>query len=109
MQLFQWILATAFGLFIGAAISLSIFSKKLNDSNNLGDSTSTFDDVCSGRVMFTHRRQYDSAKYKQGFFKDHGYLSYSRQGIKNNYSDQAEDEIPDELPEVDIPLFKPLT
>lgn len=109
MQVFQWILATALGLFCGTAISLYIFSKKLNDSNNIGDSTSTFDDVCSGRVMFTHRGEYDSTNYKQAFFKDYGYASYGRKGVKSNFSDLGEDEIPDELPEVDIPLFKPLT
>lgn len=109
MQVFQWVLAIAFGLFVGSAISLSIFSKKLNDSNNIGDSTSTFDDVCAGRVMFTHRSQYESMEYKNEFFRDYGYQNYTRQGIKGNYSDLGEDVIPEELPEVDIPLFKPLT
>jgi hypothetical protein len=109
MQLFQWILALGFGMFCSTAISLSIFSKKLNDSNNIGDSTSTFDDVCAGRVMFTHRSQYDSTSSKQGFFKSYGYQSYSNKGIKGNYSDLGEDDIPEDLPEVDIPLFKPLS
>lgn len=107
--MFTWILATAIGLFIGSAISLSFYSKKLNDSNNIGDSTSTFDDVCSGRVMFTHRGEYDSTNYKQAFFKDYGYASYERQNTKGSTSIPGDDDIPEDLPEVDIPLFKPLT
>ena len=110
MQIFLWMISLAFGLFIGAAISLSIFSKKLDDSNNIGDSTSTFDDVSSGMVQFTHRSTYDTTEYKTQFFRDHGYNSYDRQGIKkDNFRQLDDNDIPEDIPEVDIPLFKPLT
>ncbi|MCR5529910.1 MAG: hypothetical protein K6F49_11885 [Saccharofermentans sp.] len=110
MNIFLWIISLIFGLFIGTAVSLSIFSKRLDKSNNIGDSTSTFDDVCAGRVQFTHRSTYDSTEYKAQFFRDHGYASYDRQGIKTDNFEQLDDNaIPEDLPEVDIPLFKPLT
>ena len=110
MQGFLWVISLGLGLFIGAAISLSIFSKKLDESNNIGDSTSTFDDVCSGMVEFTHRSTYSSTEYKAQFFRDHGYASYDRQGIKkDNFEQLLDDDIPEDIPEVDIPLFKPLT
>ncbi|MCQ2504714.1 MAG: hypothetical protein MJ103_05735 [Saccharofermentans sp.] len=108
--MFLWILAGAFGLFMGAAIALSIFSKMLDKSNNIGDSTSTFDDVCPEHVEFTYKNTYENESYKNQFLRDHGLRSYAKQGIKmNDYGDLLDDNIiPDELPDVDIPLFKPL-
>jgi hypothetical protein len=109
MNIVLWVISLAFGLFIGAAVSLSIFSKMLDKSNNIGDSTSTFDDVCSGMVQFSHRSTYDSTEYKAQFFRDHGYASYDRPEVKKDHFEQLDDnDIPEDLPEVDIPLFKPL-
>lgn len=107
--MFTWFLAAVFGLFIGTAISLSIFSKKLNESNNIGDSTSGFDDVCPDRVYFSYRSTFNSTASKADFFKNHGLSSYSKQGIKKTDYSSIDDVIPDEIPDVDIPLFKPLS
>ena len=102
-------LSFVLALGVGFGVSCWIFGTLLDKSNNIGDSTSTFDDVCSGMVQFSHRSTYDSTEYKAQFFRDHGYASYDRPEVKKDHFEQLNDnDIPEDLPEVDIPLFKPL-
>ena len=106
------ILSLLIGGAIGTIISLGTWSKKLDESNNLGDTTGGFDDYGS-KIDFIMIKDYVDKNDRAAFIKMYGKNSLKDRGIiteeQHNYS-EYDDIIPDdaELPPVDKPLFKPL-
>ncbi len=105
------VLSIIIGGAIGTILSLATWTKKLSESNNLGDSCGELDDYTTGIVYFLKKDWVDRNE-KNSFLKYYGRDILKEQGINDISSDYSfnDDVIPDdeELPEVDIPLFKPL-
>ena len=95
---------------IGTILSLATWTKKLSQSNNLGDSCGSFDDYAA-RIDYICKNDWVDRNAKNSFLKTYGRDFLKEKGITpvNDYS-FIDDVIPDdeELPDVDIPLFKPL-
>ena len=107
------ILSILIGGAIGTIISLGTWSKKLDESNNLGDTTGGFDDYGT-KIDFIMIRDDVDKNDRAPFIKAYGKNSLKDRGIITDddlkTSNAGYDVIPDdmELPPVDKPLFKPL-
>lgn len=112
---FGFILKVIFSILIGGAIgtilSLATWTKKLAESNNLGDSSGNFDDY-SNTIEYSLKKDWVDRNDKNAFLQYYGRDVLKERGVENISADYSfiDDVIPDdeELPEVDIPLFKPL-
>ena len=90
---------------LGAA--MIIMSKLLNESNNLGDSSDTFDDHVP-KIYKESRRTHETQKSANDFVLEYGRNPYENDDSQAPEMLKLNDDIYGELEEVDIPLFKPL-
>lgn len=91
-----------------AGIALSVVTKFLDESNNLGDSYGSFDDHCR-TVLFEEERRSDiSYNEARRFLSLTGDNPFDTDATKAPEALLKNDDIYGELEDVDIPLFKPL-
>ncbi|MBR5386680.1 MAG: hypothetical protein IK142_03775 [Clostridiales bacterium] len=103
------IVAILLGTGAGTIISLAIWSKFLAKSNVLGDSAGGFNEYSDSPIDIIWRRNGVDSDSKNTYFKRFKEEYLIPNGMKPGDYSYLDDEFPDyeDLPEVDIPLFKP--
>ena len=103
------IIAFLLGGSIATILSLGTWTKKLAKSNIMGDSAGGFDEF-SDRIDFYHRRDNVALSDQAQFIRYYGREILREKGIEAPDMSFIDEGFPDDedIPDVDIPLFKPL-
>ena len=86
---------------------------KLERSNNLGDTISSYSEFSNSDVKVESMMKLPDRSDMRMFLREFGGDIYGDYDIRSNdllysgFDDMFEDQIPEDLPEVDVPLFKP--
>ncbi len=89
------------------AVTLVIMAKFLDRSNNMGDSSNTFNDHVP-RIYSESARTHESRKRANDFVLEYGRNPFENDDSKAPDMLKLNDDIYGEVEDVDIPLFKPL-
>lgn len=103
------IIAVLIGGSIAVILSLGTWTKRLAKSNIMGDTTGGFDEF-SDRISFYYSRDNVGYDDKEQFIRYYGREILREHGIEAPDMSYIDEEFPDDedIPDVDIPLFKPL-
>ena len=103
------IISVLIGGSIAVILSLGTWTKRLAKSNIMGDSAGGFDEF-SDRIMFYYTRDEVAPGDKERFISYYGREILREHGIEAPDLSYIDEGFPDDedIPDVDIPLFKPL-
>ena len=103
------VIAVIIGGGVGVILSLGIWTKQLSKSNVMGENLARFDDYAT-KILYVYSKNDVHRDNCSKFLRYYGREILREKGYEAPDMSYMDEEFPDDehLPEVDIPLFKPL-